>query len=47
LIANVAEVAAVRPEALDYMTKLLREQGLNVEELKKEEKAAAKKDKDE
>ena len=47
LIANVAEVAAVRPAALDYMTQLLREQGLNVEELRKEEKAASKKDKDE
>ena len=47
LVANVAEVAAVHPAALDYMTQLLREQGLNVEELKKEEKAAAKKDKDE
>ena len=47
LIANVAEVAAVHPAALDYMTQLLREQGLDVEELKKEEKASSKKDKDE
>jgi tripartite-type tricarboxylate transporter receptor subunit TctC len=47
LIANVNEVAAVHPAALDYVTQLLREQGLNVEELRKEEKAAEKKSKDE
>ena len=37
LIKNVREVAAVRPEALGFMTQMLREQGLKVEEAKEKE----------
>ena len=37
LIKNVREVASVRPEALGFMTQMLREQGLKVEEAKERE----------
>lgn len=42
LVETVHEVAKVRPEALGFMTKMLKEEGLNVEAIKHKKKHAKK-----